>query len=249
MKRILFSLTASMLLMTGCAQTNSKKGKDKKGDNTELATAMDSVSYAIGLSVASSLKGQGVDNMNAEMVRQAIENVNNDAEHPFDAQAGDMLVRNYMQEQMAKKQEMNKKKGEDFLAENAKKEGVKVTDSGLQYKILKEGEGENPSAENQVKVHYHGTLIDGTVFDSSVDRGEPITFGLNRVIRGWTEGVQLMKPGAKYEFYIPSELAYGQQGSGQIGPDETLIFEVELLEVLPPAPQGQQQQQRQQQGR
>lgn len=243
MKRILFSIAATMLLMTGCAQNNAKDGKsgDKKsqGEMAELSTGIDSVSYAIGLSVASSLKGQGIDNLNADVVRMAIENVNADAEHPFDAQAGDQLVRNYMQKQMAVKQEANKKKGEDFLAENAKRDEVSVTDSGLQYEVLEEGEGEQPAPENQVKVHYHGTLIDGTVFDSSVDRGEPITFGLNRVIKGWTEGLQLMKEGAKYKLYVPSDLAYGPRGQGQIGPDETLIFEVELLEVLPPAEQGQ----------
>lgn len=242
MKKVMISFIATLFLMTGCAQTNSKKkGKDKSSGDVELATAIDSVSYAIGLSVATSLKGQGIDNMNADAVRMAIENVTADSEHPFDAQAADGIVRNYMQAQMAIKQEANIKKGQDFLAENAEKEGVQVTESGLQYKVIEEGEGESPSAENQVKVHYHGTLIDGTVFDSSVDRGEPITFGLNRVIKGWTEGVQLMKPGAKYEFYIPSDLAYGEQGSGPtIGPNETLIFEVELLEVLPPAaPQGQ----------
>lgn len=236
-KRLLFSLTATLILMTACAQ-NNKDNKGKRSGNDKLTTEMDSVSYAIGLSVASSLKNQGIE-MNADVVAKAIENVNSDADHPFTPEDGDMLVRQYMQKQMAVKQEENIKKGEEFLAENAEKEGVNVTESGLQYKVIKEGEGENPTAESRVKVHYHGTLIDGTVFDSSVERGEPITFGLNQVIRGWTEGVQLMKPGAKYEFYIPSDLAYGPQGSGQIGPNETLIFEVELLEVLPPANQGQ----------
>jgi len=238
MKRILFSFTACLILVSGCAQTDSKKGKKKSSDNVELTTALDSVSYAIGLSVATSLKGQGVDNLNGDAVRMAIANVNSDTEHPFSAQDADGIVRNYMQAQMAIQQEANIKKGKDFLVENAKKKGVVQTESGLQYKVITEGEGEHPAATNQVKVHYHGTLIDGTVFDSSVDRGEPITFGLNQVIKGWTEGVQLMKPGAKYEFYIPSELAYGERGSGQIGPNETLIFEVELIEVLPPAQQG-----------
>ncbi len=237
MKRILFSFTATMVLMTACGQTTTDSKRKRSGESA-LTTEMDSVSYAIGLSVASSLKGQGIE-MDPDVLKMAVENVNSETEHPFTPEEGDMIVRNYMQKQMAVKQEENKKKGEEFLAENAKKKDVQVTESGLQYRVIEEGEGENPTATSQVKVHYHGTLIDGTVFDSSVERGEPITFGLNQVIRGWTEGVQLMKPGAKYEFVIPSELAYGAQGSGQIGPDETLIFEVELLEVLPPAQGGQ----------
>ncbi len=125
-----------------------------------------------------------------------------------------------------------KEKGEQYLAENAKKETVKTTASGLQYEVLTEGTGKSPSATDTVKVHYRGTLIDGTEFDSSYSRGEPAEFPLNRVIPGWTEGVQLMKEGAKYRFVIPSQLAYGSRGAGPvIGPDETLIFEVELLEV------------------
>jgi FKBP-type peptidyl-prolyl cis-trans isomerase FkpA len=123
-------------------------------------------------------------------------------------------------------------KGKAFLEENAKKEGVKSTSSGLQYKVLTPGEGRSPKATDTVLVHYHGTLINGTEFDSSYKRNEPIEFPLNRVISGWTEGVQLMQEGAKYEFYIPSNLAYGSRGAGgDIGPDETLIFEVELLKV------------------
>jgi len=124
--------------------------------------------------------------------------------------------------------------GADFLKENAKKEGVKTTPSGLQYKVLKEGEGKSPKATDNVRVHYRGTLLNGTEFDSSIKRGEPAEFPLNRVIKGWTEGVQLMKEGAKYQFFIPANLAYGERGTpgGPIGPNETLIFEVELLKVL-----------------
>ena len=129
--------------------------------------------------------------------------------------------------------ESNKKAGAEFLAENAKKEGVKVTASGLQYRVITEGSGNKPVASSKVKVHYTGKLLDGTVFDSSVQRGEPIDFALNQVIPGWTEGVQLMTPGSKYEFYIPSDLAYGDRGAGNaIPPGAALIFEVELLAVL-----------------
>ncbi|MBQ5925387.1 MAG: FKBP-type peptidyl-prolyl cis-trans isomerase [Paludibacteraceae bacterium] len=136
----------------------------------------------------------------------------------------------------AKAAERNKTlaaKGEAFLAENATREGVYVTESGLQYEVIAMGEGEKPTAESTVKVHYHGTLIDGTVFDSSVERGEPIEFPLSNVIKGWTEGVQLMPVGSKFKFYIPYQLAYGERGAGElIGPCEALIFEVELIEIV-----------------
>jgi FKBP-type peptidyl-prolyl cis-trans isomerase FklB len=132
----------------------------------------------------------------------------------------------------ASQAEANKKKGEEFLAANAKKEGVKTLPSGLQYLVLKEGTGKKPGPTDEVEVHYHGTLIDGTVFDSSVDRGEPATFPVNRVIPGWTEALQLMKEGAKWRVFIPSKHAYRQRGfPPKIGPNETLIFEIELLHV------------------
>ncbi|MBQ7191997.1 MAG: FKBP-type peptidyl-prolyl cis-trans isomerase [Paludibacteraceae bacterium] len=124
-----------------------------------------------------------------------------------------------------------KAEGEQFLMENKMREGVQVTESGLQYEVLKQGKGQRPEATDKVKVHYHGTLIDGTVFDSSVDRGEPATFGLNQVIPGWTEGLQLMTVGSKYKFYIPQELGYGSRNAGSIPPFSTLIFEVELLSI------------------
>jgi len=143
-----------------------------------------------------------------------------------------------MQAQQQQEAQANSEAGEAFLAQNADRDGVMVTDSGLQYRVIEEGEGDSPAAEDRVTVHYKGTLIDGTQFDSSYDRGEPATFALNQVIPGWTEGLQLMSEGAKYEFFIPSELAYGEQGRpGPIGPNATLIFEVELLEVADSASQ------------
>ncbi|MBF0214746.1 MAG: FKBP-type peptidyl-prolyl cis-trans isomerase [Magnetococcales bacterium] len=141
--------------------------------------------------------------------------------------------RELLQKEMAQKNQQNQKKGTDFLAENGKKKGVTTTASGLQYEILTPGTGAKPKATDQVKVHYHGTLIDGTVFDSSVVRKEPVTFPLDKVIPGWTEGVQLMNVGSKYRFVIPAKLAYGAKGAPpKIEPESTLIFEVELLEIV-----------------
>ncbi|MCM2678393.1 FKBP-type peptidyl-prolyl cis-trans isomerase [Echinimonas agarilytica] len=141
-----------------------------------------------------------------------------------------------MEEEQAKATEEAKAAGVAFLAENAKKEGIVVTESGLQYEVVEAGEGDSPAATDTVEVHYRGTLIDGTQFDSSYDRGQPATFPLNQVIAGWTEGVQLMKPGSKYRFYIPSDLAYGERGAGDSVPgNSTLIFDVELLSVNPSA--------------
>ncbi|ABC27191.1 FKBP-type peptidyl-prolyl cis-trans isomerases 1 [Hahella chejuensis KCTC 2396] len=134
-------------------------------------------------------------------------------------------------EQFEKMAEENAKKGDTFLADNAKKEGIVTTDSGLQYKVLKAGEGDSPKAQDTVEVHYTGSLINGEVFDSSVQRGEPVSFPVNGVIPGWTEALQLMKPGAKWQLFIPAKLAYGPGGNGRIGPNETLLFEVELLSV------------------
>ena len=160
-------------------------------------------------------------------------------ESVFSRMEAQMAIQNFVMKQSQRMQEKsnlaaedNLKEGQEFLAENAKKEGVVTTESGLQYEILEEGSGESPLATDRVVVHYHGTLIDGTVFDSSVDRGEPATFAVNQVIAGWTEALQLMKPGAKWKLYIPSDLAYGSTArSEQIQANSTLIFEVELLEI------------------
>ena len=147
-------------------------------------------------------------------------------------QAGQSKAMEARKERLAAKGKENLEDGKKFLAANGKKKGITTTDSGLQYEVVKKGEGKSPKAEDTVSVHYHGTLPDGTVFDSSVDRGTPASFALNRVIPGWTEGVQLMKEGAKYRFYVPANLAYGERSpSPKIGPNQVLIFDVELLEV------------------
>jgi FKBP-type peptidyl-prolyl cis-trans isomerase FklB len=148
------------------------------------------------------------------------------------SEASGAFIQNYFQKATSKIGENNKKTGEEFLLKNKSKEGVTTLQSGLQYKILKAGTGEKPAPTDRVKVHYHGTLIDGTVFDSSVNRGEPATFGVTQVIQGWVEALQLMTTGSKWTLYIPANLAYGQQGPPSIGPNQALIFDVELLEIV-----------------
>jgi len=192
---------------------------------------MDSTSYALGVLFAQNLKQQGMTEVDASSLSQGFADALKGQE-TIDPQRANAMVQQHFQAMAAKKGAAAKADGEQFLAENAKREGVTVTDSGLQYEIIKPGNGDSPSATQTVKVHYHGTLIDGTVFDSSVDRGQTIEFPLNRVISGWTEGLQLMQEGAKYKFFIPYNLAYGEQGSPhKIAPYSALIFEVELFEV------------------
>lgn len=200
---------------------------------------MDKLSYALGIGIGSQLAGMGAKELNIDDFAQAIKDVISGSELKVDNAEAQTLVQNFFQEQEAKQQaaaaeagKAAKAAGEAFLAENGKKDGVVTLPSGLQYQVLKEGDGKKPSATDQVVCHYEGTLIDGTVFDSSYQRNQPATFGLNQVIAGWTEGVQLMQEGAKYRFFIPYNLAYGEHGAGaQIPPFATLVFDVELIEV------------------
>ena len=200
---------------------------------------MDKLSYALGIGIGSQLAGMGAKELNIDDFAQAIKDVISGAGLKVDNAEAQTLVQNFFQEQAAKQQAAAAEAGkaakaasEAFLAENAKKDGVVTLPSGLQYQVLKEGNGKKPSATDQVVCHYEGTLIDGTVFDSSYKRNEPATFGLNQVIAGWTEGVQLMSEGAKYRFFIPYNLAYGERGAGaQIPPFAALVFDVELIQV------------------
>ena len=200
---------------------------------------MDKLSYALGIGIGSQLAGMGAKELNIDDFAQAIKDVISGSELKVDNAEAQTLVQNFFQEQESKQQaaaaeagKVAKAAGEAFLAENGKKEGVVTLPSGLQYQVLKEGNGKKPSATDQVVCHYEGTLIDGTVFDSSYQRNQPATFGLNQVIAGWTEGVQLMQEGAKYRFFIPYKLAYGERGAGaQIPPFAALVFDVELIEV------------------
>ena len=200
---------------------------------------MDKLSYALGIGIGSQLAGMGAKELNIDDFAQAIKDVISGSELKVDNAEAQTLVQNFFQEQEAKQQaaaaeagKAAKAAGEAFLAENGKKDGVVTLPSGLQYQVLKEGNGKKPWATDQVVCHYEGTLIDGTVFDSSYQRNLPATFGLNQVIAGWTEGVQLMQEGAKYRFFIPYNLAYGERGAGaQIPPFAALVFDVELIEV------------------
>lgn len=191
------------------------------------------VSYCIGLSVADSLMQQELGGINPTVMAEAITAVFNGEMSKYSPEEANGIIQAYLQDVTASKFEVYKAEGEAFLAENAKKEGVHSTESGLQYEIIEAGNGAKPVATDTVKVHYHGTLIDGTVFDSSVSRGMPATFGVHQVIKGWTEALQLMPVGSKYRLYIPQELAYGAQPhpGGAIKPFMALIFDVELISI------------------
>jgi FKBP-type peptidyl-prolyl cis-trans isomerase FklB len=200
-----------------------------------LNTAQDSASFAYGMLIGNSLKRQLPPGLNLDLVMRGLSDAVKGNELPLDQQTATDVFNRYTQEAQQRAGEENKIAGQKFLEENKKRSGVITTASGLQYEVLRRGEGKiAPKATDRVKVHYHGTTIDGEVFDSSVQRGEPITFGLNQVIAGWTEGLQLMHVGDKFKFYIPAELAYGERSpSPKIKPNSVLIFEVELFEVNP----------------
>lgn len=201
---------------------------------------MDKVSYALGIGIGHQLANMGGSELNIDDFAQAVKDVLGGKELKIKSAEAQQIVQEFfakqeekIQKQRAEAGKMAKEAGEKYLAENAKKDGVITLPSGLQYQVLKEGNGKMPSAKDQVKCHYEGFLIDGTVFDSSVQRGEPAVFGLQQVIAGWTEGLQLMQEGAKYRFFIPYRLAYGEGGAGSsIPPYATLVFDVELIQVL-----------------
>ncbi len=198
-----------------------------------MTEEMKAVSYCIGLSVAGSLKQQNLGTISPEVIGEAIKDMFEGNELKYSQEEADGIIQKYLQSAMEQKFDANKGAGDAFLVENAKREGVQATASGLQYEVITEGSGAKPNETSSVTVHYHGTLPDGTVFDSSVERGEPATFGVNQVIKGWTEALQLMPIGSKYRLYIPQDMAYGANPhpGGPIEPFMALIFEVELLEI------------------
>ena len=201
---------------------------------------MDKVSYALGIGIGHQLANMGGQELNIDDFAQAVKDVLGGKELKIKSSEAQKIVQDFFaqQEEKINKQrqeagKMHKEAGEKYLAENAKKDGIITLPSGLQYQVLQEGNGKKPSAKDSVKCHYEGFLIDGTVFDSSVQRGEPAVFGLQQVIAGWTEGLQLMQEGAKYRFFIPYRLAYGEGGAGSsIPPFAALVFDVELIEVM-----------------
>ena len=201
---------------------------------------MDKVSYALGLGIGRQLTDMGAKDLNIDDFTQAIKDVLAGGDSKLSETEAQTIVRTFFEEQEKKQRAAaaerfkdNKAKGEAYLKANADKEGVVTLPSGLQYQVLREGNGKQPKATDRVRCHYEGMLIDGTLFDSSIQRGEPAVFGLNQVIAGWTEGVQLMKEGAKYRFFIPYNLGYGERGAGQqIPPYSALVFDVELIDVL-----------------
>ena len=226
------------LILMGAISVALASGISTAGDKVEPKTESDKVSYSVGYRLGGDFKRQQVD-INSDMLVQGIE----DAASGGEALMTDEQMRTVMTnlanrvraEQMEKQKQQgaeNIKAGEAFLAENAGKEGVKTTDSGLQYKVITAGEGKTPQKSDKVTVHYRGTLIDGSEFDSSYSRNKPASFGVGQVIPGWTEALQLMKEGDKWEIYLPSKLGYGERGAGaRIPPNSTLVFEVELISV------------------
>lgn len=194
---------------------------------------MDKFSYAIGLGIGQNLVGMGAKEINIEDFSQAISDVIEGNKTKISHAEARDIVNAFFQEIAQKANADNIQQGKVFLEENKKRANIITLDSGLQYEILKDGNGKSPSMNDQVQCHYEGTLIDGTLFDSSIKRGQPAVFGVNQVIAGWTEALQLMKEGAKWRLYIPFNLAYGEQGAGEsIPPYSTLVFEVELIKVL-----------------
>lgn len=240
-KNLILSMVAGSIILASCNTSTSQQIK--------LQTMADSAAYAIGVDLGNNIKknlpeAPGGKELNPQIILQAFATImKGDSGLISSANAG-AITQGYFVKAQSLEGGKNKESGQKFLADNGKKAGVTTTASGLQYEVIKTGTGPKPSAENTVKVHYHGTTIDGKVFDSSVDRGEPVTFGLGQVIKGWTEALQLMPVGSKWKIYIPSELGYGEQAAGpKIKPNSTLIFEVELISIEPtpaaaPAPAG-----------
>ena len=227
---IYFLAMVLIIAVTSCQQSGTK--------NVKLETNVDSVSYAIGVLVGANNLQQlknapGGADMNIEAMSAAFSVASAEGETVMTQEEAQSMVQTFFQGASQRIAQENLEKGNTFLEENKSRPGVITTESGLQYEVLTEGTGPKPTQEDRVRVHYHGTLIDGTVFDSSVERGEPAEFGVGQVIPGWTEALMLMPVGSKWKIYLPASIAYGERGAGNdIGPNSALIFEVELLEIV-----------------
>ncbi len=203
----------------------------KKVGKVKIENQRDSVSYALGVSIGTNLKSQNITEINPLAMAKALEDIYSEKGATMTADQANEIIQKFFDSKESSKYQSTIDEGKKFLAENSKKAGVVTLPDGLQYKVITEGTGNKPGPDDQVKTHYKGTLIDGTVFDSSYDRGEPLVFGVSQVIKGWTEALQLMKEGSKWELYIPSDLAYGSRDMGTIKPFSTLIFTVELISI------------------
>jgi len=227
----LWLIAIGSLLVTGCTETESTESNISEA-SVKLETKLDSVCYGLGVDIADNLKGQGLGDLNVEAMAKGLRDILNDSELVISKEEVGPLLNEYMGQMQAEKAKEAAKEGEEFLAINATKKGVVTLESGMQYEVLTSGSGATPGLNDKVTTHYTGTLIDGTVFDSSVERGQPASFPVSGVIKGWTEALQLMKEGDKWKLYIPYDLAYGERGAGaNIGPYSTLIFEIELISV------------------
>jgi len=218
-----------LVTVTSC---NQKDSISSKIGPVKLTNELDTASYAMGVNMGSQVKSIGMKEVNIKAFSKGFQEAIHGETTDISLQETNSILQTYFTNIQMKQADENLKKGGEFLAENGKKSGVTTTASGLQYEVLREGTGPRPDSTSTVKVHYHGTLIDGTVFDSSVERNEPVEFPLNGVIKGWTEGLQLMTVGSKYKLYIPADLGYGARPGGSIEPNSVLIFEVELLEIV-----------------
>ena len=225
MKRTAF-LVFTLIGLIMVVESSAQRGKKDKLENT-----IDSVSYSIGISFATSLQKQNLSELNIEKITQAIEDVLNKQDAKLTEEESQLLIKDYITKVQENLKNENLIKANVFLEENKKKQGVIVLPSGLQYIVLKEGVGQNPLSANRVKTHYKGTLLDGTVFDSSYERGEPITFGVDQVIKGWQEALVLMNPGSKWRLFVPPGLGYGERNTGSIPSNSLLIFEIELIGI------------------
>ena len=248
MRRIATILTVIGLSMTTSAFAQEEAAKEMKAEETKSEVKLSEeqkMGYAVGMQIGEQLKGSLPDNLNLKGLMMGIEDSLKGEDMQLSMEEAGAMLMQLQQQEMARMQkaaEENKQAGQELLAENLEKEGVKETESGLQYKVLEKGKGESPTKKDLVTIHYTGQLPDGTVFDSSYEKGQPVTMTAGDFVPGFSEGLTMMKPGSKYKFWIPGELAYGQRGNPRAGidPNQTLVFEVELLEVKEPQQQGMQ---------